>query len=222
MTTAIKRRRGTTAQHSTFTGLEGELTVDTTKDTVVVHDGVTPGGFPLAKESGSAISATNLAYTGTLTGGTGVINIGSGQLYKDASGNVGIGTSAPANKLDVIVDAGAGIRVSSVSGQSNIFLAQAGTTNGYINASGGGGTDLNVYANRNLQLRGTDAVIFFAAQTTERMRIDSAGNVGIGTSAPGDKLEIGGAGAGIILASPNGTRYRITVSDAGVLSVAAV
>jgi hypothetical protein len=56
----------------------------------------------------------------------------------------------------------------------------------------------------------------------ERVRITSAGNVGIGTSSPGDKLEIGGAGAGIILASPNGTRYRITVSNLGVLTVAAV
>jgi hypothetical protein len=40
-------RRGTTAEHSTFTGLVGEITVDTDKDTVVVHDGVTPGGKPL-------------------------------------------------------------------------------------------------------------------------------------------------------------------------------
>jgi hypothetical protein len=50
MTTAIKRRRGTTTQHSSFIGLEGELTVDTTKDTVVVHDGSTTGGFPLLRE----------------------------------------------------------------------------------------------------------------------------------------------------------------------------
>jgi hypothetical protein len=60
------------------------------------------------------------------------------------------------------------------------------------------------------------------ASNTERMRITSAGDVGIGTSSPGDKLEIGGAGAGIILASPDGTRYRITVSNLGVLTVAAV
>jgi len=48
MSTAIKRRRGTTVQHSTFIGQLGELTVDTDKKTVVVHDGVKAGGFPLA------------------------------------------------------------------------------------------------------------------------------------------------------------------------------
>ena len=51
MSFAFQRRRGTTAEHASFTGLAGELTVDTTKNTVVVHDGVTAGGIPLAKES---------------------------------------------------------------------------------------------------------------------------------------------------------------------------
>jgi len=48
MANALQLRRGTTTQHSTFTGLAGEVTVDTTKDTVVVHDGATAGGIPLA------------------------------------------------------------------------------------------------------------------------------------------------------------------------------
>lgn len=51
MSKQLKLRRGTTAQHSTFTGAEGEVTVDTTKDTLVVHDGVTAGGVPLATEA---------------------------------------------------------------------------------------------------------------------------------------------------------------------------
>jgi hypothetical protein len=51
---ALQLRRGTTAQHSTFTGLLGEITVDTDKDTIVVHDGSTAGGFPLAKASDTA------------------------------------------------------------------------------------------------------------------------------------------------------------------------
>ena len=51
MSTQLKLRRGTTAQHSTFTGAAGEVTVDTTKKTVVVHDGTTAGGVPLQKEA---------------------------------------------------------------------------------------------------------------------------------------------------------------------------
>lgn len=52
---AFQRRRGTTAQHASFTGLLGELTVDTDKDVVVVHDGSTAGGFPLAREKGGTL-----------------------------------------------------------------------------------------------------------------------------------------------------------------------
>jgi hypothetical protein len=39
MAKLLKLRRGTTTQHASFTGAEGELTVDVTKDTAVVHDG---------------------------------------------------------------------------------------------------------------------------------------------------------------------------------------
>ena len=48
MPTAVQFRRGTTSQHSSFTGAAGEVTVDTDKDVAVVHDGSTAGGFPLA------------------------------------------------------------------------------------------------------------------------------------------------------------------------------
>ena len=43
----VKQRRGTTTEHSSFTGALGETTVDTTKKVLVVHDGSTAGGFPL-------------------------------------------------------------------------------------------------------------------------------------------------------------------------------
>lgn len=51
MAKAVQRRRGTTLEHSFFAGLVGEITVDTTKNTLVVHDGTTLGGYPLARES---------------------------------------------------------------------------------------------------------------------------------------------------------------------------
>ena len=51
MATQVQFRRGTTAQHSSFTGAIAEVTVDTDKETVVVHDGSTAGAFPLATEA---------------------------------------------------------------------------------------------------------------------------------------------------------------------------
>jgi hypothetical protein len=69
MATALKLRRGTTSAHSTFTGAEGEITVDTTKDTVVVHDGSTVGGFPLAKEAG-VVTQTSATGSARVPNGT--------------------------------------------------------------------------------------------------------------------------------------------------------
>ena len=51
MTSVLQLRRGTAAEHSTFTGAAGEITYDTTDKRAVMHDGSTAGGIPLAKES---------------------------------------------------------------------------------------------------------------------------------------------------------------------------
>ena len=61
MAKLLKLRRGTTSQHNTFTGAEGEVTIDTTKDTAVVHDGSTTGGRPLAREDMSNVSSSAIA-----------------------------------------------------------------------------------------------------------------------------------------------------------------
>lgn len=58
MSRQVRLRRGTTAQHAAFTGLEGEVTVDTTLDTLRVHDGATAGGRQLARADGSNASGT--------------------------------------------------------------------------------------------------------------------------------------------------------------------
>ena len=49
MTKQVQLRRGTTVQQSTFTGALGELTVDTTKMTLVLHDGTTAGGIEFSR-----------------------------------------------------------------------------------------------------------------------------------------------------------------------------
>ena len=61
MAKLLKLRRGTTSQHNTFTGAEGEVTIYTTKDTAVVHDGSTAGGRPLAREDMSNVSSSAIA-----------------------------------------------------------------------------------------------------------------------------------------------------------------
>ncbi len=65
MSTQVQFRRGNTAQTSTFTGATAEITVDTDKETIVVHDGSTAGGFPLARES--ALTANQVFLKHRLT-----------------------------------------------------------------------------------------------------------------------------------------------------------
>ena len=105
MATSIRLRGGTTSQHSTFTGAAKEVTVDTDKNTIVVHDGSTAGGFPLvAKDSsGNATFDDNeKAIFGAGSdlqiyhdGGNSVItDVGAGNLYIGGANAVGITNSA--------------------------------------------------------------------------------------------------------------------------------
>jgi hypothetical protein len=50
MTTRVKLRRGTTLEMDAFTGAEAELTYDTEKKTLVVHDGNTQGGYEISRQ----------------------------------------------------------------------------------------------------------------------------------------------------------------------------
>jgi len=69
----VRLRRGTTAQHATFTGADGEVTFDTTKKVLVLHDGVTPGGKPLEGflllDPGNVLVAQVIKSIVSVTGG---------------------------------------------------------------------------------------------------------------------------------------------------------
>jgi hypothetical protein len=129
--------------------------------------------------------------------GSNLLDLQSGGTSKaviDANGKLGLGISSPAYRLDV---AGLGFFENGLR-LGNSYSAidvETGTSGLYLSGAQG---------------------------ATNHVFINPSGNVGIGASTPGDKLEIGGAGAGIILASPDGTRYRLTVTNGGVLSIAAV
>lgn len=105
MAVQVQARRGTTTQHSTFTGAVGELTVDTDKDTVVVHDGATAGGFPLKRDN---VTATN-RLLGRSTAGAGAIEeitVGSGLTLSAGTLTASGSGLSDGDKGDVTVSSG--------------------------------------------------------------------------------------------------------------------
>lgn len=68
MTKQVQFRRGTTAQHTTFTGALAEITVDTDKKVAVVHDGSTAGGFELVGRTATQTLTNKTLSTPTFTG----------------------------------------------------------------------------------------------------------------------------------------------------------
>jgi hypothetical protein len=100
MATILQLRRGTTVQHSTFTGAVGEVTVDTTKDTVVVHDGTTAGGFELV-----SLAATQTLTNKTLTSPTFTAPV----LGTPASGTLTNATGLPVSGITASTSTALGV-----------------------------------------------------------------------------------------------------------------
>lgn len=107
MADQLQFRGGTTTEHSTFTGALRELTVDTTKKTIVVHDGATLGGNPLARENNS-----------NLTGNTTVDQI----RFADADRSNYIGLKAPTTITTNLV-----LTLPSADGTSGQVLSTNGS-----------------------------------------------------------------------------------------------
>jgi len=135
MAKLLKLRRGSTSAHASFTGAEGEVTIDTTKDTAVVHDGSQAGGRPLAREDMSNVSSASIA--GQLgTDSIATTKIAGGALPTDvtvASANIVDGTiiNADVNASAAI----AGTKVSPNFGSQSI-ITTGGCDTGNLTVTG--------------------------------------------------------------------------------------
>ena len=172
-------------------------------------------------DSGDTItipSGVTLANSGTFTNfqSTGIDdNATSTAITIDSSDNVGIGTSSPVYNLDVLGQTGSLTRLrikndgTAASDSSVLQLQIAGTTAEsliyFANPS-----DANVG-----QIRYDHASDYLSinVNASERMRIDSSGNVGIGTSSPENNLHIftNSGGEGLTIKSTGNTSNAIIV-----------
>jgi hypothetical protein len=117
----------------------------------------------------------------------------------DSSGNLGIGTSSPTDKL----------QVGAFSG-NNVITVGAGTA-GVSSVYFGDGTGADRYRGYIDYVHTSDRFEFGTSATT-KATLDSSGNLGIGTSSPGQKLEV----AGNIFVNTSGNPYaEIKTSGAG-------
>lgn len=135
MSTAIQRRRGTDSNHSTFTGLEGEITVNTTNKSLHVHDGTTAGGNELLRTDFSNITpdldvvfdtvdcdkvetlggtTQNPSYTFQSTTGTGI--------YSDLTNYLSFATTG-AKRMTITNTGYVGINVTPNTGSSRLTVS---------------------------------------------------------------------------------------------------
>ncbi len=161
--------------------------------------------------------------TGALLFHTTASGVSGERMRIDSSGNVGIGTSSPARILHVEKDGLADLLLRDTSsysvgtGPAVIFQGNdsGGTTTQFgaiYGVSNGSNSGELTFETRN------------SGSSAERMRIDSSGNVGIGTTSPSYKLTIGGnsdsannvlTGSGIVVGTTIGLRERGNTAGIG-------
>jgi len=138
-------------------------------------------------------SHQSLSHLVPYTGATGDVNLGSNDLFVD--GNVGIGTDSPENKLDIYLNTANAQDTllklwkkslsAGVLTESSLDFSQTLSGDPTQRISG-------IRPHSGVGLFDLAFSTYGASGLTEQMRIDSSGNVGIGTDSPSEALDING------------------------------
>ncbi len=145
MSRQVQIRRGSATAHTNFTGAIGEITMDTTNKTLRVHDGITPGGTILAKQSeipeippipkfipdfSNAIEITTTPYTCPSDGYLRLYAVYNGYIYYKSSLDIqlndwtynSVGASSRAAGNWFVVQQGETLTRIDISGSSKAFF----------------------------------------------------------------------------------------------------
>ena len=188
---------------------------DTSSEYVALGVGANYG---MLTAGGSGSTSTDLIFR-TANSGT-----EAERLRIDSSGRLLVGTSTAGNnyrvtatnytpQVQLVSNTVFGLAVNRTNGDANISIANSGTaaidnTIGRVTFNANDGTNLLAAAHIVAQVDGTPGsndmpgrLVFSttadnASSPTERMRIDSSGNVGIGTTSASDKLSVAGSSSG--------------------------
>ena len=190
MPTQVQWRRGTTTQHNSFTGAAGEVTVDTTLDTIRVHDGSTAGGTRLAKFSEITTGDITAVVAGTgLSGGA---TSGSATL---ALSHLGLESLSDPNDDQILfwddsegatkfLDIGSGLTISGATISSSITQYADSDARGAVSVTDSGGDGSLAY-------NSSTGVITYTGPSASEVRAHLS--AGTGVTYSGGAISIGQA-----------------------------
>jgi len=205
MSITLKHRRGNTVSHSTFTGALAEITVDTDKNTVVVHNNSSAGGFPLARESAVTTvgSYANSAYIHA-NAAFAKANTAEGTIGQLAFAHAN-SSYLHANAAFAAANTSPGVIGNLAFAQANASFAAANTANTLAQAAFDKANSVQSFLTFNAN--GTSVV---ADSQTDTITITPANGIIITGNATGDSITFGltelaqGNTGSQIFVAPNG------------------
>jgi hypothetical protein len=141
--------------------------------------------YPLGSAAAPTLTFTGDANTGIYSPGADQVAIstsGTGRLFVDANGNVGVGAASPVNNAGyggLTINGADGAILSMMQGGAETFRVTNATGYSFINTTGA-------------------TPLLFGTGANERMRLTSAGLLGLGTSSPSSLLSLSGSSAYVV------------------------